>query len=57
MSAYGQIEALQNVVLTLDNPTFRLKYSYVTTASEQQLSQALAQVIGELDPLLVEALT
>lgn len=47
---------IQGVVLTLDNPTFRVKYSYVATASEQQLSQALARVIGELDPLLVEAL-
>lgn len=56
VSAYGQIETLQNVVLTLDNPTFRAKYSYVATASEQQLSQALARVIGELDPLLIEAL-
>ncbi|RZM12335.1 MAG: hypothetical protein EOO88_45760 [Pedobacter sp.] len=51
-----QLETLQNVVLTLDNPTFRSTYSYVATASEQQLNQALAQVIGELDPLLKEAL-
>ncbi|MBO0953232.1 hypothetical protein [Fibrella forsythiae] len=51
-----QLETLQNVVLTLGNPTFRAKYSYVATASEQQLSQALAEVIVELDPLLVEAL-
>ncbi|MBO0952839.1 hypothetical protein [Fibrella forsythiae] len=51
-----QLETLQNVVLTLDNPTFRLKYSYVAMASEQQLSQTLARVIGELDPLLIEAL-
>ncbi|RZM20615.1 MAG: hypothetical protein EOO88_35655 [Pedobacter sp.] len=51
-----QLEALQNVVLTLDNSTFRSKYSYVATAGEQQLNQALAQVIRELDPLLLEAL-
>lgn len=51
-----QLETLQNVVLTLDNPTFRLKYNYVAMMSEQQLNQALARVIGELDPLLVEAL-
>ncbi|MBO0953294.1 hypothetical protein [Fibrella forsythiae] len=47
---------LRNVVLTLGNSTFRLKYSYVTTVSEQQLSQALSRVTGELYPMLVEAL-
>ncbi|MBO0953121.1 hypothetical protein [Fibrella forsythiae] len=51
-----QLETLQNVVLTLDNPTFRAKYRYVATVNEHKLSQALAKVIGELDPLLVEAL-
>ncbi|MBO0953260.1 hypothetical protein [Fibrella forsythiae] len=51
-----QLETLQNVVLTLNNPMFKAKYSYVATASEQQLSQALARMIGELDPLLLEAL-
>ncbi|MBO0952990.1 hypothetical protein [Fibrella forsythiae] len=51
-----QLEILQNVVLTLDNPTFRSKYSYVVMASEQQLNQALTRMIGELDPLLIEAL-
>ncbi|RYF73781.1 MAG: hypothetical protein EOO39_09840 [Cytophagaceae bacterium] len=53
---HQQLETLQNVVLTLDNQMFRQKYSYVATVSEQRLSQALAQVIGELDPLLIEAL-
>ena len=51
-----QLETLQNVVLTLYNPTFREKYSYVTTASVQQLNKEMTRMIGELDPLILEAL-
>ncbi|MBO0953032.1 hypothetical protein [Fibrella forsythiae] len=52
----AQLETLQNVVLTLENPAFRLRYSYVATLSEHRLEQDLTRVIGELDPLLVEAI-
>lgn len=57
ISVIFSISVLCFVLLTLDIHTLRAKYNYVATASEQQLSQALERVIGEIDPLLVEALS
>ncbi|MEZ0611981.1 hypothetical protein ACAW74_25945 [Fibrella sp. WM1] len=51
-----QVDTLQNIVLTLSNPHFRLYYGYSATMGEIHLQAALARVLDRMDPLVMEAL-